>query len=267
MEFITILLSGLLLIVSPVGIVVDRLAENAIRDRLYAAEDLVVRADNAPNFQLVGGKLDKLRIAGRGISPTADLRLAEIELETDTIDLDIDSLRSGRIQLDAPAQGAMRLAMTEADLNRFLQSDQVDQLLANIRIQAFDRLTARTIDRYRLLNPVVELLGNDRVRVQLDLLDLVLEEKAEIQIDSGLGIVNGQSLQLIDPDLMVDGSPAPQLLVQELIRTVNTRFSLRRFEAAGLTARVLDLGVSDDQLDLAVFLRLEPSAALLGNQP
>ncbi|MGL4619201.1 MAG: DUF2993 domain-containing protein, partial [Chroococcidiopsis sp.] len=42
MEFFTILLSGILGLVTPAGLVVDRTAENAVRSQLQHAEQLEV---------------------------------------------------------------------------------------------------------------------------------------------------------------------------------------------------------------------------------
>jgi len=55
----TIILSGLLGLVSPVGSVIDRTAENAIRSRFEKVEQLQVRVDNAPSYQLLQGKVQR----------------------------------------------------------------------------------------------------------------------------------------------------------------------------------------------------------------
>lgn len=67
MEFFTILLSGLLGLVSPAGLVIDRTAESFIRSR-FEVEQLQVRVDNAPSHQLLQGKVERVLIAGRGCS-------------------------------------------------------------------------------------------------------------------------------------------------------------------------------------------------------
>ena len=59
MEFISILLSSLLCIGSPIGFCLDTLAENAIRSRLEGVEDIQVRVDNGSNLNLLKGKILK----------------------------------------------------------------------------------------------------------------------------------------------------------------------------------------------------------------
>ena len=75
MEPISTVLSLLLGLIAPVGIVSDRIAENQIRKQLTRAESLQVRIDNAPTYQLLSGKLNKVRFAGRGLFVTPDIRI------------------------------------------------------------------------------------------------------------------------------------------------------------------------------------------------
>src|SRR4028118_813800 len=93
MEFFTILLSGLLAVLSPVNLVADKVTEGAIRARFNKVEQLKVRIDNAPNYQLIQGKVERVRIAGRGLWLTPDIRIGALEVETDPINVDLQSLR------------------------------------------------------------------------------------------------------------------------------------------------------------------------------
>lgn len=93
MEFFTLLVSGLLGLVTPVGLVVDRTAENAIRSQLAQVEQLQVRVDNAPTHQLLQGKVERVRVAGRSLQlKWQEVRIAALELETDVIELEPRSL-------------------------------------------------------------------------------------------------------------------------------------------------------------------------------
>src|SRR4028118_555615 len=114
MELISILLSGLLIFISPAGLVIDRAAENAIRSRLEKAEQLEVRVDNAPVHQTLQGKIERLRIAGRGLWLTKDVRIDTLEVETDPLNIDLQRLRQGKPtllleSLKSPIQSGVRL--------------------------------------------------------------------------------------------------------------------------------------------------------------
>jgi hypothetical protein len=106
MEFFTLLLTSLFTLVSPTGIALDTLAEQNIRDRLSGAEQLEVRIDNTPSYQLFDGKVDRLRIAGRGLSLIPGLRLDILEIETDAIDINPREL--GRGSGNSPVRGLQK---------------------------------------------------------------------------------------------------------------------------------------------------------------
>ena len=228
MEFITVLLSSLLLLISPVGFVVDQVAEDSIRSRLLGAESLEVRVDNGSPMQLLQGRVNRVRIAGRGILPTAGLRIEVAELETDPIDLEFNSLRQGEVVLDEPLQGALRLVLTEKDLNRYLASDAVAARLSALQIGGLNPAQARERDRYQINNPSVQFLPNERLKVSLELEDLVQGGGLQIDAESGLSVSTGDRLILTEPTLSVNGAPAPG--------AVSRNFIKQRQRAAELTA-------------------------------
>lgn len=258
MEAITVLLSSLLLLISPVGFVVDQVAEDSIRSRLLGAESLQVRVDNSSPIQLLQGRVDRVRIAGRGILPTEDLRIEVAELETDPIDLEFNSLRNGKVVLDEALQGALRLVITEEDLNHYLASDAVAKRLSALRIGGLNPAQARERDRYQINHPSIQFLPNDRLKISLALEDLVQGGALQIDAESGLRISAGDRLILTEPILSVNGSPAPTRLVETLLGSVNERLSLQGLAQSGITARVIDFSVQPDGLELAMWVRVDP---------
>lgn len=260
MEIVTIVLSSLLLLISPVGIVVDQVAENAIRDRLAGAESLDVRIDNGPSYQLLQGKVSKVRIAGRGISPIEGLRFDVAELETDPIDLAFRPLRRGEVVLDEAFQGAAHLVLTEVDVNTFLRSPFVQERLSKITIGGLSPAQARERDRYRIANPTVDFLENGRIQVTVDLEDLVTPEGSLfLEAEVGLSIAGGDRLMLMEPTVTANGQPVPPRLIGALLGDFSERLSLQQFEEQGLTARFLDFEVQPDSIDLAMWVRVDPS--------
>ncbi|PZO14785.1 MAG: DUF2993 domain-containing protein [Leptolyngbya foveolarum] len=259
MEVITVVLSSLLLLISPVGFVVDQVAEDSIRSRLLGVESLQVRVDNGSPLQLLQGRVNRVRIAGRGILPIEGLRIEVAELETDPIDLEFNSLRRGEVVLDEALQGALRLVLTEEDLNRYLASDAVAKRLSALRIGGLNPAQARDRDRYQINNPSVQFLSDNRLKVSLELEDLVQGGALQIDAESGLSVSAGDRLTLTEPILSVNGSPAPARLVETLLGSVNERLSLQRLERSGITARVINFSVQPDGLELAMWVRVDPS--------
>jgi hypothetical protein len=268
MEVLAILLSSLIFIASPVGVVLDQVAETAIRDRLAGAETLTVRVDNAPPWQLLQGKVEQLQVAGRGIYPIPELRIAVLDLETDPIDLDIGRLRQGKVALDEPLSGAVHLVITPTDLNQFLQSPAFTERLQQLPINLGTAAQSRDAERYQVSQPQVTVLPNNRLKLAFDLVLANASGPAEslnIEAETGLRIEAGQRLTLLEPALLVNGASAPPQLLDILIGRLGDQLSLQRFEADGVTARVLSWSLQPEALDIALWIKIDPSFTPLGD--
>jgi hypothetical protein len=257
MELITILLSGLLGVLAPIGLVSDRLATRAIRDRLDAAETLAVRIDNAPSYQLLQGKVQRVRIAGRGIVPQPDLRIAVLELETDAIALNPASVRQGKLQLEQPLQAGVRVELTETDVNRFLQSAAIAERLKEMTFNLPGN-SSQQAEPYNVKKIQVDFLANNRLKVGATLQGQRSGTKSRITAESGFAITSGRQLQLVDPQVMFGETVVPAEIIMLLTSGLLQQLDLGRLEDSGLTSRVLNFQIQDDHLDLAAFVRIEP---------
>jgi hypothetical protein len=251
------------------GVVLDTLAEAALRDQLAGAEALHVRIDNVPNYQLINGRIDHARIAARGVEPLQlpGLRIDSIDLETDAVDVDPARLQRGELVLDEPAQTALRLRLKASDLNAFFQSPLVQGWLDTLQFTLPGTAGEREQNRYGLVNPSLEFLEGDRFRIVVGLQDRVTQEEIPIVVDLGLAILNGHRVALVDPKITVDGEETPPQLLESLVAGAQEQFTLRRLEELGLTARILNFKVRDNELDIAIFARIEPTSPLLTRQP
>lgn len=265
MDIIALILTTLTALFSPVGLVVDSLAEQAIRHQTAAIEAIQVRVDNAPSHQILMGRIDQLRISAQGLRlrQLPDLRVESIDLEADPLDVDVARLRQGHLQLDEPAQVALRLRLRADDLNTFLASQQVQEWLDSLQVSLPGPGLGRQRQRYGLANPNLEFLAGDRLRVVVDLQDRVTQESIPVLLEFGLDVVEGTRLELVDPQLKIDGAEAPPQLITTLAAGASQEFTLKRLEEFGLTARILALALADHQLDLAIFARIEPSSPFL----
>ena len=260
MEFFTILVSSLLALVSPVGLVVDQIALNAIRSQFEKVDQLQVRIDNAPSYQLLQGKVERVRIAGRGLQ-LKQIRIAAMELETDPINLDPRSLGQ-KLKLKQPIQAGVRLGLNQRDINQALQSPQVTAMLRNLMISDFSN-SSNSGQRYNFVNPHVEFLANNRLRFQVELTQENVKPLA-ITVESGIGVIAGRQIQLLQPMILVNGEEVPSQVVSAIAANVSQKFDLSNLEASGLKARILQLKVTPQKLEIAAFLRVEPSSQLLG---
>ncbi|MFB2833768.1 DUF2993 domain-containing protein [Floridanema evergladense] len=271
MEFLTIFLSALLGVLGSVGFFVDRFAENAIRQRFQRVEQLKVRIDNAPNYQLISGKVQRVRVAGRGLWLTPEARIAVLELDTDPISANIQALRGGRISpasLRQPAKAAFRLVLTEEDVNNILKSPKISQQLQRLSASFLGNMGGQQVESYEIINPRIEFLPENRLRFQVELQQKQgtgtqqsnSGEKLAVIAESGLRIVNGHQLELISPAVSINENTIPEFLIGALAQSFIDDLDLKKLEKSGIIARILDFEVNQDNLEIAAFVQVQPQA-------
>lgn len=259
MAWVTILLSALLGILAPVGFVTDEVAETAIRKQLEGAEELLVRIDNTPSYQILQGRVDRVRIAGRGLYPLEGFRIAVLELESDPIALTPDL---SQLALKQPLQAAIKLVLTEVDINQALQSEQISDALTDLNLDfAVDTEDTEetAAESYDVVNPRLEFLADDRFQFQATLQGQRTGKQTLVLLESGLTITAGQQLHLVDPVASLADQPIEPRFLNLLVENISQQ-AFRQLEASGVTARVLQLEMTDDRLTLASFIRVEPEA-------
>lgn len=236
---------------------VDRVAQTTIRQQFESVEQLEVRIDSAPSYQIVQGKADRIRIAGRGLFPAKEIRLEALELETDPIQLDAARLRRGKPRLEKPLRAGVRLVLKQADLNRALRSPLVLNQLKALGINALGQPDQRRAQRYTLLNPRLEFLAQ-RLRLQAELREGTAPDTLKIVVESGIAVMAGRQLQLLDPTVRLNDEAVPASIVQSIAKGISEQSDLRQLEKTGLTARILQLNLTEHQISVAAFIQVAP---------
>lgn len=254
MELLTILVSGLIGLVSPTGVIVDRVAEAQIRQQLVSVEQLQVRVDNAPSYQLINGRVDRVRVAGRGLFPLKEFRIDTLELDTDPIFLNLQKRK-----LEKPLQVAARMVLTERDINQALQSPTVTAQLKNLGIRFLQRREAQAAERYDFLNLRVTFLPKNRIRIQGELREQGYPETLKIVAEANPKIINGRSLQLDNLNLTANGQPTPATITRAIAKGISDRIDLRKLELSGTTARILNFKIDAATLQVITFVQIRPS--------
>jgi LmeA-like phospholipid-binding len=253
MEPLTIALAIFLSFLSSVGFIGDRIAEQQLRKQFKQVEQLEVRLEAVPTYQIAQGRLDRVLIAGRGLYPIESLRIDTLEVETDPI-----TLKGLRPKLAKPLQAGVRLIITEQDLNQALRSPTVTNRLKNLGIRFLQADEAAQISRYDFVNPQIDFQPNGKVKLQVELLEQGYPDKLAIVAEAKLKLVSGQTLQLENPSLLVNGQPAPPFLVDAIAQAVSQRLNLQQLEKSRTTARILTLTTEADRLEMSLFIQTRP---------
>jgi hypothetical protein len=262
MEFFTIFLAGLLGIASPTGIILDTIVESKFREQFDEVEQLEVRIDNVPNYRIIQGQVQRVRLASRGVYLTPDFRIDTIELETDALDVDLPTLQQGGREglnqsLNQPLQGAFRLVITEDDLNNLLRSPQIQEKLPEIINKA--RGEEDQAPGYELLNPEIDFLEDNRIRIKVQFQRLRGNnpEPLDIVLEMGFESENGKNIKIVNFTGTLNERELSQRLLEGFAEGITDRLDLSILEERGLLARLLQLQITNDNLNVAGFLRLE----------
>jgi hypothetical protein len=283
MEIFILILSSLISVISPANFAGDKVIASNVRSQFKQVEQLQVRLDNAPTFNIIKGKVDKLRIAGRGFYPLEDIRIDTIELETDPINVSLADLRQRRYVLQEPLGVAIKVVFKEEDALRALTSPTVtrtvQQLLRglNRNKQLTDGTTAiapastvaqgrireeiqnirQTVDNFRITNPRVEFLDNRRIQLQADVQDLTTGDVLKLAIETGIDILEGRQFRLITPTVTVNGQPVPEEFVRGFAENIAKELDLGRLEKLlQVRARVFYVRFANNGLEIAAFVGL-----------
>ena len=164
-----------------------------------------------------------------------------------------------------------------------LRSQLARQPLEDLSADLLSESELIEVRRYQLLDPQVEFLDNGRIRFQLEVQE-VLEEAAEtatpyrllITVESGIRVIAGRRLKLVEPVAAVvstglEGRESREAVPAELMDAIATglerAYDLKSLQKVGITARLLHLEIQPDRLELAAFVKVEPTVTLSGNQP
>ncbi|MEO1376040.1 MAG: DUF2993 domain-containing protein [Cyanobacteria bacterium J06635_10] len=268
MELLSFLLSGIFSFITPAGVVVDTAAENAIRSQFTNIEKIQVRVDNAPTHQLLQGKIEKIRIAARGLQlKQYDFRIDALELETDEIAFLQRSIQQGKPKLQKPLQAGIRLVLTQTDINKLLQSPDVLANLAKLNVNSKDYLSVDDDVVYKFANPQFQILDGDRLFFQIELRSEDSEKSLLIKVETGIDIKKGREIKLIETVVTVNEEQVASQFVEGIIKNLNQRLDLRSWEGDGILIRILQLNIRSSNLEIAAFVKIQPSSTTFVEKP
>ncbi|MDB9419206.1 MAG: DUF2993 domain-containing protein [Microcystis viridis Mv_BB_P_19951000_S69] len=265
MEWLTITLASVLTLLTPAGAIIDTVLAHTLRSQVQKVEQLAVRVDNTPNYQVLQGKIARVRISARGIYPLADVRIEKIELETEPISLDLRQLQQKNGSLAAalrrPAAGALHLVLTETNVNQALQSAAVKEQIQTLINHLIPSRGEFGSTKYQLSQANFNFLNNNRVTLSLQLETQRPDEPAaslNLSLEVGFKLVQGRKIELIEPTATLNGRRISSRLLKGFAEGISTQLDLKNFEKQGIIARLLQLQIDDDKLSIAVFGRIEP---------
>lgn len=261
MEFFAGLLTTVLGLAGTSGIAIDRIATDFLRGQIVRADTLEVRVDNAPNYQILLGNIDRIRVAGRGVYILEYLRIDEVDLESDPISIEPNVLQSGKVVLRRPLQAAMRVVLRSEDINTALRSPTIQSSFKNLSIDITGTYNAKP-EILDLVNPEVTFLEGDRIRLAASLQSQPTTAKPSptklnVSVNAELKTVGGTRLKIINPQIELEGTPVPEKIAKAFAEGLNKLLDLRQLESRGIVARVLKLEFTEGKMQVIGFIKMD----------
>ncbi len=270
MELSLLLLSGLLSVVTAGGLVLDVLAGNSLNNQVHSAEELVIRIDNIPSYQLATGKVDRLRIASRGVNIRSLVKIDTLEIETDPIDLNLRQLQTNNLagirkSLRKPFQGAIRLIITERDLNQSLQSAEIQSQLQELLNRLIKQKTGSSAFSYQLLNPRLKFLEKNTIGLEFELSRIEggrsRFQELSMSLECQIKIIEGTKIELVKLKGTINNRPLSARLLQGFAKGISNRLNFDNLEQNRMFVRLLQLKINNNQIELAAFVRIHQEKA------
>lgn len=207
---------------------------------------------NTDLLKAIQGHADGVSFEGKGLK-FKDIRLSEIQLETDDIDINPLKVLIGEVELDHPVNVQARIVVEEADINEALKLDLVRNILHEF-------LTFHTEKRIVSIYPQdiqFRLPGNNKIIIEGKIiLDSGLEKKP-------LSLKADVRLESLDKPIVLDGfkcNSAEGIELEIMVALIDKIHKLRQspyFEMKDTRLRINRLEVQQGSIILHAQINLQ----------
>lgn len=130
----------------------SRAAEIGLSSLLDQAETIDVNVHTGL-FEIIQGEADSISIVGKGWVIQKDIRLHDITLETNGVDIDTLSAISGKPKLDQPLDATARIVLLEKDINRAFNSEYFRSKMQNFELNVEGETVNLKMQQLEMLLP------------------------------------------------------------------------------------------------------------------
>lgn len=257
MEIFIIFSTIIISLFSPVGFILNNYLSKTPSSIFKEAEDVKIRINSIPTHQLVKGEADSIQLSVKKWQPQSNIKIELLELETDNIALNLSQIRdiqdnNWQKALKKPLNMGYRLILTENDLNQLLKSPQAQTMMTQLGSDSQN-------SSFKITNLGLNLLPNNRLAIATTLkLPMRGEELLNVNLEFSLELIKGHTLEISDVKGTLNDRQLSSKLLQGFADNINTQLSLKKLEKSGITMRILQFKVNEDNVEIAGFLHLKP---------
>src|SRR5579883_393615 len=229
---------------------ISKVAEVGLSSQLDAVETLDVAIATDPG-KIVSGTVDSVSVHGKGMVMQKDLRVEEMQVNTNQITINPLSAAFGKIELTHPTDAETHVVLTEADINRAFNSEFVRAKMQNLQVHVNGKPV--TVDTQQM---AFGLPGDQKVQLSTSIRD----ETGQTQQVAFTAIPHvspdGQAIAL-DDIAYIDGKDLAPELTDAMLKQATELLDLRNFELGGMSLRLKTLDVQAGKLILQAIAHVE----------
>lgn len=221
---------------------ISKVAEATLASQLDAVENLDVDVQANP-LQVATGSVDRVSIQGKGLVMQQDLRVEQMQVETEQIAINPLSAAFGKIELTRPTEAEAVVVLTEADINRAFNSEFIQAKLKNQQVTINGQ--PQTISTQQ-----VDFQLPDEAQIAIHA-DIAVHETGETQAIGFTAVptiaASGNAVAL--EQVKHDQNTSPEYTAA-LVRAAGELLDLRNFELDGMSFQLKQLSACPGKLTL-----------------
>lgn len=221
-------------------------AEIGISSQLDAAENIDVDVRTSL-LKMILGQADSVSVVGTGLVMQKDIRVQEMELHTDSVDINLLKALSGQIELNQPIDVSVSLTLNEEDINRALNSSYIRSKLQNLDLKVDGQIASLKMQQMKLLLP-----GGGKMVFSAKALLQEMGNTRQIGFTAAFRPRTQTQPVMLELFNCTEGEGFSLELVVALMQTLKQLVNLPHLELEGVAVRVKEMEVQQSHLKLQV---------------
>ena len=246
------ILAAILGAIMIVGGILPRVANNMVtqqlRQVLMNPRKLETRLVQVPSYGLLSGAVERLEVDAEGFQ-VQGVPVESLWIAITPIKMSGSKMYSGQVELEQASQAEAKLVITQKNMEDFLQTDRMKDLLGNIKLPESALPIPIPEGALSIEEPSIQL-KQDRVIISGRLkafggfIDMV------IKIASSFELTSENELVLRNVEAEVNGTPVQPEQLQPLTDKLNPLLDLRKFATEDMKFFFRKLLLEDGRLTL-----------------
>lgn len=221
-------------------------AEMGLSSQLDTAEeiDIDVQTDL---LKIIMGHADSVAIAGQGLVVQEDIRVQEMQLQTDGISVDPLSAILGQIKLNQAVNATARIVLTEQDINRALSSQYILSRAQNLELNVDGKPVKLGMQQMELYLP-----DGDKMVFKGKTVIHEIDKTQQVGFTSTFRPRNTKQPVLVESFQCLDGQSISLEVAVALMEKIKELVNSPYIEVEQMTFRILDMEVKAGSITLQI---------------